>query len=291
MGKLSVTYKLECGPSPVDVDEYADSTNRAYETLLSSSLSEGDVQSFLEKHPWLVPGSLTSSGASGHYPLYCSLIAQPKLPGHDVKIPDFMWIAKHSGAWYPTLIEIEEPGKRLFNQDGTTSAKFTRARNQLEQWRAWFNKSENVQMFLSYYGIPQSIRNLTMKLHMILVYGRRSEFESKPKLASHRGSLLSGQDEELVSFDRLTPIEAMRNAITVKAMGSGRFRARWIPSTFRLGPNVPAEILDFEGISEAIDSNPEIEGRRREFLKRRLGYWKRWEASESLKMRNSGDWE
>ena len=238
MSMLSVTYELESGPPPTPVDEYADSTNRQYNALLSNGPSEVEVQKFLEKHPWLVPGPLTPSGGSGHYPLHCSLITQPKLPGPVLYIPDFMWIAKHSGAWFPTLIEIESPGKRLFNQDGTPSAQFSKSRNQLERWRSWFNKPGNINSFLEYYGIPHSISNLTRRLHMILIYGRRSEFENKPKLSSQRGSLLPGQDEELMSFDRLSVNTSMEEAITVKAIGSGKYQAVWIPPTFTTGPNL-----------------------------------------------------
>ena len=46
---------------------------------------------------------------------------------------------------------------------------------------------------------------------MILIYGRRSEFEGKPKLELQRGSLLPGQDEELMSFDRLEDFHERRH--------------------------------------------------------------------------------
>ena len=175
----------------------------------------------------------------GTFPLHCSLIAQPKLPGQHVRIPDFMWIATHSGAWFPTLIEIEKPSKRIYNKDGTPSSHFSQARNQLNQWRSWFTSNANVEQFKEMYGIPDyMLRRRQMNLHMILVYGRRSELDEQPDLIRQRGSLLSG-DEELMSFDRLLDPgyidTSKKNAVTVSAMGDGRYRAKYVSPVFELG--------------------------------------------------------
>ena len=257
---------------------------------MSNDPSEPEVQSFLEQNPSLVPGPLTPGGPSGHYPLHCSLIAQPKLPGQDLFVPDFMWIATHSGAWFPTLIEIEKPGKRIFNRDGSTTADFTKARNQLENWRIWFNDPINVQQFIDLYGVTETMRRRMMRLHMILIYGRRSEFEGDPLLASRRSALLPGQDEELMSYDRLKVDTSMRPAITVKAIGHGKYRAFCVPSVFEMGPMLANRLLYIEGIPEAVDRNPEIEEDRKEFIKGRIGYWKEW-ASSGSGVLSSGDRE
>ena len=147
MTRESHNHEFECCPKHIAIDMYSEQCNQQFRSLLSRDPTELEVQEFLEKHPWLVPGHRTPSGTSGHYPLHCILIAQPKLPGSEVYVPDFMWIATHSGAWYPTLVEIERPGKRIFNKDYNPSAHFTKARNQLAQWRAWFNDPGNVQQF------------------------------------------------------------------------------------------------------------------------------------------------
>ena len=285
------TYELKVGPTRPPTDEYAERCNRQFQRLLSTDPSEREVQTFLQKHPWLVPGHRTPSGTSGHGPLHCSLIAQPKLPGRESFIPDFMWIAAHSGAWFPTLIEIERPGKKIFNRDGSTSAYFTKARNQLEHWRSWFNDPTNVQQFLELYGIPQSMRGRTRQLHMILIYGRRSEFEENPTLISRRGALLPGQDEELMSFDRLEADTSMRDAITVRAVGHGRFRALSVLPVFTTGPERADRLLHIEGVSEAINRNPEIDEDRRSFIQRRIGYWREWACSEGAKRYRVGDRE
>ena len=287
---LRVTYQLANGPRHIPIEEYAASVNRQYSEMLEGNPSEADVQCFLEKHPCLVPGHSTP-GVSGHYPLHCSLITQPELPGQKSYRPDFMWIATHSSAWFLTLIEIEMPDKRVFNNDGYTSSKFNHARDQLAEWRSWFNDPGNFQQFMRLYGIPDLIRGRMMRLHMILVYGRRAEFEHNPNLTEKRGSLLLGDGAELMSFDRLSANMAMRDAITIKATGFGKYRAVWIPPVFRVGPFLSDRFLHIEGISEAIDQNMEISGERREFLKRRIVYWKERELSSDPGLSRFGDWE
>ena len=279
MTEILCKYDLEIGPPHVPDHEFAEQSSQQYCKFLSTDPTEPEVQAFLEKHPWLVPGHSTPGVASGHYPLHCALITQPRLMGQDTYIPDFMWIATHSGAWFPTLVEIESPGKRIFNQDGTPSADFNRARNQLNQWRSWFNEPVNVEQFLRMYGIPDSMLRRTRRLHMILIYGRRSEFEGNPKLTHQRGSLLPGQDEELMSFDRLTVDTSMRDAITVKAIGHGRYRAAWVPPIFETGPGQAERLPYIDGILEAIGANPEIDSGRKAFLKRRIPYWQGWASS------------
>ena len=192
-----------------------------------------------------------------------------------------MWIATHSGAWFPTLIEIESPGKRIFNKDGSTTAAFTRARNQLERWRAWFNNPINVQQFIQFYGIPDRLRLRMRRLHMILIYGRRSEFKGNPKLTYQRGSLLIGADEELMSYDRLKPDTSMSDAITVKAVGQGKFQALRVLSVFSTGPQQAERLLHIDGVSKAIDRNQEIQQDRRDFIKRRIDYWREWASASN----------
>ena len=293
MTGISKTYKLATGPKHPPIDEYAEQCKQQFHRLLEANPCEPEVQSFLQKHPWLVPGHQRPSGLPGHYPLHGSLIAQPKLPGQESYIPDLMWIATDSEAWFPTLIEIERPDKKIFNQDGSPSANFTRARNQLAQWRSWFNDPTNVDQFIDLYGISGRMGWRMMRLRMILIYGRRSEFEDDPKLTRLRGSLLPGQDEELMSFDRLEPDTFMRDAITAKAVGRGKYQALWVPPVFATGPGpvLANRLLHIEGIPEAIDRNPEIDEDRKDFLKQRIGYWKDQASSLGSGIYSVGDRE
>ena len=282
MGSFSVNYDLQVGPPHISVDQYAEWCTEKFRELLCSDPDESAVQEFLERHPWLVPGHATPGSPSGHFPLRCSLITQPKLPGQHVRFPDFMWIATHSGAWFPTLIEIEKPCKRIYNKNGTPSQHFSQARNQLNQWQTWFDSNANVAQFKEMYGIPDYMVKRRMNLHMILVYGRRSELDEQPDLARQRGSLLSG-NEESMSFDRLLGPRyidtSMREAVTVTATGDGRYRAKYVPPVFGLDPALAERLLVIDGLEEAIEANPEISKERKMFLKQRIPYWKEWASA------------
>ena len=181
---LKKTYEIIQAPPRPPVDDYVNLAKEIWQKLLDSEPEEAAVQSFLEQNPMFLPGALTPGSRSGHDPLHGAVISQPRLPGLATKIPDFMWIAKHSATWYPTLIEIEKPSKRVFSARGIPTAEFTQARNQLAEWRVWFSKPENVQQFITSYAIPDWFRlGRPMQLHMVLIYGRRSEFDNFPQLS------------------------------------------------------------------------------------------------------------
>ncbi|MYC34260.1 MAG: DUF4263 domain-containing protein [Chloroflexi bacterium] len=284
MSRLSITYETVPGPARMSNDEYVAMCNQRYKELLERNTEECEVQNFLESYPSLVPGHSTPGARSGHMPLHCSLITQPKLHGLDDYIPDFMWVSTHSGAWFPTLIEIEKPGKKIFKQDGTPSAEFNHARNQLNQWRSWFKDPTNQLQFIRSYGIPDYMLARTMQPHMILIYGRRSEFENDDRLTQQRGTLLSGADEELMSFDALQVDEFLTQAFTVKGTGRGRYRAVTVPPVFSTGPNRAERLLYIDGVSDAIDNNPHISEDRKTFLKTRITYWKGWASASKSRV-------
>ena len=240
----------------------------------------------------LLPGAWTPGTKSGHPPLLCAAISQPLLPGLNARIPDFMWISTHSQMWYPTLIEIERPSKKVFTTKGVPSADFTHARNQLAQWRTWFSSPENVQQFIKSYGIPDWMRNTRqMKLHMILVYGRREEVRDAPELSRQRASLLTGSDEELMSFDRLAPDGELRDAITVRAADPGKYEAVCVPPLFRLGPTLADRLLAIDGFERALRTTPLISDPRRDFLTSRIPYWRDWARNGDRGTIHSTDYE
>lgn len=289
---LTKTYETIPAPPPPPVDVYVSQAKEQWRTLLSSDPEETAIQSFLEQNPMFLPGALTPGTRSGHDPLHGAVITQPRLPGLATKIPDFMWIAKHSATWYPTLVEIEKPSKLLFNANGIPTAAFTQARNQLTEWRVWFSKPENVQQFIASYAIPDWFRlGRTMQLHMILVYGRRSEFEGIPQLSEKRSSLLHGSDEELISFDRLRPDHDLYQSLTIRMPSSGRYTAVSVPPLFKLSPHSAERLLAIDGIEDCLKSTPLVSEQRRNFLISRIPYWRNWAKSGSRGVIHSGDEE
>jgi hypothetical protein len=277
---LDVTYKQERGPAVTPFKQYADRILTQFRTLLDSDPVESDVQDFLERHPSLVPGAWTPGTKSGHPPFYNALITQPKLPGFEARIPDFLWISNHSRSMYAALVEIEKPSKLLFTSAPVQTAEFTQAYNQFAQWRIWFDFPANQQLFFDHYGITATqLFSLNFDLHLILVFGRRSEFETKPKLSKLRGKLAKGSNEELISFDRLSPDQSLDCAVTVTPAGGGRFTVKYVPETFTTSPHNAHDLLVLDGLESAIDANEDIAPDRRTFLKQRVAYWRKW-ASE-----------
>jgi hypothetical protein len=209
--------------------------------------------------------------------LHDVLISQPILPGLNARQPDFMWLTTNSDTWFPVLIEIERPSKKIFRRNDVPCSDFTQARNQLAQWRTWFRDPVNQSKFQADYGIPELwTRYRSMKLSMILVYGRREEFEKEPQLSRQRASLMPGNDERLMSFDRLKPDPRLSDTITAHAVGEGRYRAMQVPPTLRLGPMDAERLLVIEDLDKAIESSKGWSHERREFVRRRLPYWADW---------------
>ena len=281
---LQKTYELATGPEPESFEAYADRLAAQFTTLLTQEPDEPEVQHFLERHPCLVPGVRSLGLLPSGFAENSMLISQPTLPGLRSRRPDFLWIAKTSVGIYPTLIEIERPDKRVFTAKGVPTAEFNQARHQLAQWAAWFAQPENGQKFIAEYGITAPpAGTLVLNPKFILIYGRRAEFESDPALSRERSFLLNDSNESLVSYDRLAPDPMLHNAITVRAVGDGRFRVIAVCPTFSLGPADATRLSLVQDLETALDGTDSIAPERRAFLLQRLPYWRTW-----AKTRNAG---
>ncbi len=282
MNTWTPSYTLRTdAPPPVAWTSYAESARDSLGRLLESESDERPIQDFLERNPCFVPGAWTRRVKSGHYPLHCALITQPRLVGLDGRQPDFMWIATHSQTWYPTLIEIERPDKALFTKQGSPTAEFTQARHQFAEWGSWLNTAANLQKFAVEYGIPDIYaRYKTFQPHFVLIDGRRREVEDRPDLSKQLSDLLPGPDEELVSHDWLSPDVELSQAITVKATAPGQYEALHVLPTLTLSPLLADRLLSVTAMEDAIADCWQMPPERREFLVSRLEYWREWARQE-----------
>ena len=272
------TYKMKDGPKAVEFHTYERTAEQAFRTLLDKNPAERTVQRFLESNPSFLPGA----GTPGYSPvslLHQILISQPPLHGFDARRPDFMWLAYNSDTWIPVLIEIERPSRKVFRKDGVPNAGFTQARDQLVQWRTWFNEPANQSKFQSDYALPQFPRR-AMRLQMILIYGRRRELEEGSSLRVKRANLSIENDVALMSFDRLVPNRHLGNVVTVRAKGLGRYRALAVPPTMTLGTFSAERLLYIDQLEQAIDNSEGWSAERRSFVKSRLPYWRNWASRE-----------
>lgn len=280
-GNLQTTYKLAEGPPPVDWYAYSAETTSDYRRLIQRKPKEAEVQRFLEHNPALVPGAFGVGADSGHCPHPSALITQPTLAGFTERIPDFMWIATDSARWYPVLIEIEHPAKRIFRSGSTEPmAAFAQARNQLTQWKTWIRNPANQRVFEERYGIPDRMLGRQMAPRFVLIYGTRAEFEGNRERTRHRANLVDSPDEELMSFERLEPNQKCSAMFTVRANGDGRYTAIAVPPTFTMSPIAARELRIIDGVDDAIIQCTRMSQERRDFLIERLSYWQTWASDD-----------
>lgn len=286
LGNILVTYEaIADKPAPMSWTEYEARLQSAWQALLDSDPSECVVQSFLEKHPCLLPGVFNMGTTSGHYPYPDAVISQPPLAAVGSRVPDFMWLSTNSIELEPVLIELERPSKKWFTQKGNPSANLTQAHNQLAQWRAWFAVPANIQVFYEEFQIPLMLRSRKLRVSCVLIYGRRHEMDENPRLNQVRGQM-ARENEYLMTYDRLHPRADASELYTVRKQSDG-YKALAFPPTYVLRPGLADRYLLVSGKSEAIDRTEWMSASRKEFIKARFPYWEGWVRTKGLKLAGS----
>ncbi|MBE7506217.1 MAG: DUF4263 domain-containing protein [Planctomycetia bacterium] len=283
-----VTYKLATdGPPAMSWSQYMSEYGTRYKQLLSSDPPEDSLHKFFRDNPSFLIGVGSPSFGMATPPFRFALIDKPRLQGITCKEPDFMWVLRDSATWYLTLVEIEKPSKRIFSaalkSKDLPKQEFNQARNQLHQWKTWFQVPENTLLFNRFYRTQEMHQMQARALRFLLVFGRRQEFEDNESLQRHRSSLLSQADEHLSSFDRLAPNNSFSDMITAHVDPDGKFRAIAVPPTFTIGPmnaDISAHIISLD---EAINQSPSISSERKQFLCERLPYWKEWALKDGTR--------
>lgn len=285
------TYELAKNPpKPINWEYYEKKVLEDYRLLLKNEPTDEDVfQDFFEKNPAMLPGAFGFFGESSHLPYNNALITQPVLQGLETKVPDFLWIASDSLNIYPVFIEIEAPSKKWFNKDGTSTAKYTQALSQIQDWKTWYSNPAHQSIFHQFYDFDKEIIDgKSVKPLYVLIFGLRKEFEGKPNLIKKRAQL-NKEDEIFMTYDRLTPNIKARNIITCKVKNR-EYIAKYVSPTFRLGPAIAEELNRISNKKEAI-LNSDINEERKNFLISRIEYWERYGKSKNQGIADYGDWE
>lgn len=277
-------------PRALAWDDYAEPAHQEWKRLLDAAKNERELQNFLEGNPSFLRSIAGTNGLTVAAAFPHAVIAQPPLRGLDVKIPDFMLVTFDSEVIKPLLIEIEEPSKRWYRNDGNPTAQLTQARHQLAQWRAWFARDANQAWFWQYYAFPDRLRRgRTIEARYLLFYGRRRDLEERPDLNQTRRAMRR-DDEVIATLDRLAPDSPASNLITVTKDDRG-YRAKVIPPTFELHP-ADAEWLALVREKEAAAREMRgVSQERREFLGERFLYWDRMAREDRLRVIAGGDGE
>jgi hypothetical protein len=189
-----------------------------------------------------------------------------------------MWLTIDSATLHVILIEIESPLKRWFTNEGNPHSDFTQAQTQLVSWRQWFEISEHRALFYRTYQIPSDLQRLRFNLVLVLIYGRRQEFEDKPVLNERRG-YLAHLGEHLMTFDRLSPDREAETYMCVRLVESVEgpvYEALSMPPTLTLGPVLARDRSLIRKRDIVVHQNPWISPARKQFLVERFSYWDEW---------------
>lgn len=269
------TYEIaSTPPPPMSWGEYEKIVSGEFASALESGASEATMHELFERHPCLVPGRHGLPLTAADAPFPTALISKPPLPSWAGPIPDFMWIASDSVTLSPVLIEIEAPTKPWFTKSGQQAALLTQARDQLLEWRVWFETSHNRDAFLKFYRIDEMLRHRVFKPMFLLIYGRRSESHRTDALAQKRG-LMQEDGVNVVSYDRLIPSEEASEYMCAR-IGKHGYTAVSVPPTMTLGPLFAVERSLLSGKEAATESNHYLSSGRKQFLVERFAYWDKW---------------
>jgi hypothetical protein len=258
---------------------YSSRLEKTWASLLDGQPSEPEVQSFLEQHPALVPGSHQALGRmkTGHGPFPSALITQPTLQGLLRRTPDFLWISTDSLFLNPVFIEIEAPGKRWITKRGQQHHHLTQALDQVDEWDEWFNEPSHRQIFYEAYRIPLGLRRRKWEPIWVLVYGRRQE---NPDGVDRLRARLQSQTRFVIPYEHLAPDQEASNYLCVRH-SAGRYTAVSVPPTVHLGPMHARDWRLVDGKGAAAARGAWTTRARKKFLVERFPYWDEWASGDS----------
>lgn len=270
-------------PESMEWTRYADAALAQWYELLSREPEESEVQEFLELHPAMIPGGSGDIGPGGHHGSQMSAVfRRPTLKGAGRSFePDFMWVTHSSGLVTPILIEIEKPSKRWFLGNGRPTGHFRDAHDQLNDWRSWFSKDENLALFRRTFLFGDRHDDRPLEPQFVLIYGRQSEFElggghSNPYDLRHKRDSQRAIGETFMTFDSIRPRYDHANSVTVTMTATG-------PRPFAFSPvygtdaNTGVDALTLGDPAEALLRSVMMSPERKSYLARRWEHWKQVE--------------
>lgn len=252
-------------------------------TRALESTGEALLQECLERHPSLLPivTVYDQSLLGGHHGVWMdAVISQPPLPGFHRRVPDFMWIKSDSATVVVTCVEIERQDKFWFRRDGTPTAQLTQALDQLEEWRIWFATASKDEFFETY-RLPSVWRLRHFSQKYVLVYGRRSEFDTtagsrhgaEAHYLNRKRARMMSPDTAQMTLDAIGPSESNRQLVTVR-LRENRLEAVSVPPTFTCGQHMRHLARNVEGLELSIRSMATpASAERIGYLARRLEFW------------------
>ena len=220
----------------------------------------------------MIPGAFPGMVGHGGWP--GAVITQPPFEGFGHRVPDFMWISRHSGALEPVLIAIEAPGKGWLvdEKNPRQSAELTQALNQFRQWDEWLQNNQEV--FFKTFAIPPEWRARRFLPRYLLIYGRRGENDAE--IAKLRQYIHQTTAVTAITYDHLAPLHRQSSYISVKSDGAGLYTAVGMAATARLSPQHPDWWQIIHGRDDMVRSAAWISDERRDYLLEHLARCDAW---------------
>lgn len=259
---------IQDAPPAMSMDEYINQSTVLYQEMINNpELDEKPFQVFFEENPAFLLGAVGGWCA----PYAGALISQPRIGLDLTRVPDFLLLSYDSLSFRPVFIEIEKPSKQQFKNKSIPNALFNQALDQITEWKTIMDKHENREFFYQAFSIPERFRKMVLSPQYILIYGRRGEFDNDPFKRDKRFQMQK-EDTDIVSFDRLRPIEGAQSLVTVRVSG-GKYFVKHIPPTYTYGPIAAEHLKHLCGFKEQINNIKMISEERRSFLIDRYDYW------------------
>ena len=274
-------------PMPLPWEQYSDHALAEWYALLSREPEEHEVQSFLELHPSMVPGGSGDVGPGGHHGSDMGAVfRRPRLKGAGRTFePDFMWITRSSGLITPILIEIEKPTKRWFRRDGRPTSDFTDAHDQLNDWRSWFAREGNKELFReSFLFLGEKYKDRPLEPQFVLIYGRESEFNfggghGNARELRFKRDQQRTKDEVFMTFDALRPRYDHSNSMTLTMTPQGPAVYAFSP-VYGTGTGIGEGALLLGDPKPALNRSVMMTDERRVYLAERWAHWQAFEEDK-----------
>ncbi|OKZ75903.1 MAG: hypothetical protein BHV87_04745 [Clostridiales bacterium 36_14] len=201
-----------------------------YNDVLDNCKDENEVQRYLEKHGHLLP---VNNWLLGHQ-VDCAFIISKFRLGNQY-ISDFAYLTKCSDEWYVVFVEIENPNKKIFNEDDHFNCHFNRAYEQVQDWQRYLNDSNHRTQILNSLKClrhPQIMLDDNVTFKYLLIYGRKND-RDKSNIRRNRFLQKKTDDIKVCTFDSIKSVKTeFPDYMVLSPKGEDRYKVKYVPKDF-----------------------------------------------------------
>jgi hypothetical protein len=212
--------------------------------LGTSPNDEQAFQTFFEQRPFALPLPFLL----GHHVQFESVIT--KLPIDTSLVCDFCYITRHSARTQIVLIELEAPGKKIFTSDHKylkETSELSSAKAQIATWKDFLsgNKDSLIQRLIPLLKPKPMILSGPIDIRYVLIYGRRTEFDTDDRRTRRYRSFTEGDTYFLTYDSVLTNLREIKNLFNLNVLRLAAQRY-----TFKYMHDLPTSMFGWLGPGE-----------------------------------------